>query len=161
METIKINYYETYKKKYPDVVKTTIGTVFPFNALQAANLAHYVADMQKTAVVGIVKNKESVDIYTSAQLAAELSKVDSETDEAARRLMVVNVPEDEIHKLTEEMEALTNELKQIGKDLDENHRLYMLSDAIVKICSVWHRYNKLQSELQDKIEEYRKKGGEQ
>lgn len=161
METIKINYYETYKKKYPDVVKTTIGTVFPFNALQAANLAHYVADMQKTAVVGIVKNKESVDIYTSAQLAAEQSKVDSETDEAARRLMVVNVPEDEIHKLTEEMEALTNELKQIGKDLDENHRLYMLSDAIVKICSVWHRYNKLQSELQDKIEEYRKKGGEQ
>lgn len=77
MDKIKINYYETYKKKYPDVVKTTIGTVFPFNALQAANLAHYVADMQKTAVVGIVKNKESVDIYTSAQLAAEQSKVDS------------------------------------------------------------------------------------
>lgn len=35
METNKVNYYETYKKKYPDVVKTTIGTVFPFNALQA------------------------------------------------------------------------------------------------------------------------------
>lgn len=77
MDKIKINYYETYKKKYPDVVKTTIGTVFPFNALQAANLAHYVADMQKTAVVGIVKTKEGVDIYTSAQLAAEQSKVDS------------------------------------------------------------------------------------
>lgn len=77
METNELNYYETFTKKYPDVVKTTIGTVFPFNALQAANLAHYVADMQKTAVVGIVKNKESVDIYTSAQLAAEQTKVDS------------------------------------------------------------------------------------
>lgn len=157
MEKNNINYYETYKKKYPDVVKTTIDTLYPFSDEQAANLANYVAEQQKSAVVGIVKSKEIVNIYTSAQLAAEQSKVDSETDEAARRLMVVNVPEDEIHKLTEEMEALTNELKQIGKDLDENHRLYMLSDAIVKICSVWHRYNKLQSELQDKIEEYRKK----
>lgn len=157
METIKVNYYETYKKKYPDVVKTTIDTLYPFSDEQAANLANYVAEQQKSAVVGIVKSKEIVNIYTSAQLAAEQSKVDSETDEAARRLMVVNVPEDEIHKLTEEMEALTNELKQIGKDLDENHRLYMLSDAIVKIFSVWHRYNKLQSELQEKIEEYRKR----
>lgn len=77
METIKINYYETYKKKYPDVVKTTIGTVFPFNTEQATNLAAYVADQQKTAVVGFVISKKGVDIYTSAQLAAEQSKVDS------------------------------------------------------------------------------------
>ncbi len=80
-----------------------------------------------------------------------------ETKDLARSLMEANVPGEEIEKLTKKTEALTNELKQIGKELDENHRLYMLSDAIVKICSVWHRYNKLQSELQDKIEEYRKR----
>lgn len=77
METNELNYYETFTKKYPDVVKTTIGTVFPFNNVQAANLADYVADQQKTAVVGFVISKKGVDIYTSAQLAAEQSKVDS------------------------------------------------------------------------------------
>lgn len=77
MEASKVNYYEKYKKKYPDVVKTTIDTLYPFSDEQAANLAQYIADQQKSAVVGVIQTKEIVDIYTSAQLAAEQSKVDS------------------------------------------------------------------------------------
>lgn len=166
METIKINYYETYKKKYPDVVKTTIGTVFPFNALQAANLAHYVADMQKTAVVGIVKNKESVDIYTSAQLAAEQSKVDSvgqsnnmfeETNETARRLRELNVPEEVVSQLTEKLDDMAEEVKQIGRELQDGDKLYNVSKYIVRLASIMHRSHKLTSEEMDIIEEYRKR----
>ena len=166
METIKINYYETYKKKYPDVVKTTIGTVFPFNALQAANLAHYVADMQKTAVVGIVKNKESVDIYTSAQLAAELSKVDSvgqsnnmfeETNETARRLRELNVPEEVVSQFTEKLDDMAEEVKQIGRELQDGDKLYNVSKYIVRLASIMHRSHKLTSEEMDIIEEFRKR----
>ena len=166
METIKINYYETYKKKYPDVVKTTIGTVFPFNALQAANLAHYVADMQKTAVVGIVKNKESVDIYTSAQLAAEQSKVDSvgqsnnmfeETNETARILRELNVPEEVVSQFTEKLDDMAEEVKQIGRELQDGDKLYNVSKYIVRLASIMHRSHKLSSEEMDIIEEYRKR----
>lgn len=166
MDKIKINYYETYKKKYPDVVKTTIGTVFPFNALQAANLAHYVADMQKTAVVGIVKNKESVDIYTSAQLAAEQSKVDSvgqsnnmfeETNETARRLRELNVPEEVVSQFTEKLDDMAEEVKQIGRELQDGDKLYNVSQYIVKLASIMHRSHKLTSEEMDIIEEYRKR----
>lgn len=166
MDKIKINYYETYKKKYPDVVKTTIGTVFPFNALQAANLAHYVEDMQKTAVVGIVKNKESVDIYTSAQLAAEQSKVDSvgqsnnmfeETNETARRLRELNVPEEVVSQFTEKLDDMAEEVKQIGRELQDGDKLYDVSKYIVRLASIMHRSHKLTSEEMDIIEEYRKR----
>lgn len=166
MDKIKINYYETYKKKYPDVVKTTIGTVFPFNALQTANLAHYVADMQKTAVVGIVKNKESVDIYTSAQLAAEQSKVDSvgqsnnmfeETNETARRLRELNVPEEVVSQFTEKLDDMAEEVKQIGRELQDGDKLYNVSKYIVRLASIMHRSHKLTSEEMDIIEEYRKR----
>lgn len=168
MDKIKINYYETYKKKYPDVVKTTIGTVFPFNALQAANLAHYVADMQKTAVVGIVKNKESVDIYTSAQLAAEQSKVDSvaqsnnmfeetNSEQTARRLRELNVPEEVVSQFTEKLDDMAEEVKQIGRELQDGDKLYNVSQYIVKLASIMHRSHKLTSEEMDIIEEYRKR----
>lgn len=168
METIKINYYETYKKKYPDVVKTTIGTVFPFNALQAANIAHYVADMQKTAVVGIVKNKESVDIYTSAQLAAEQSKVDSvgqsnnmfdetNSEQTARRLRELNVPEEVVSQFTKKLDDMTEEVKQIGRELQDGDKLYNVSKYIVRLASIMHRSHKLTSEEMDIIEEYRKR----
>lgn len=168
MDKIKINYYETYKKKYPDVVKTTIGTVFPFNALQAANLAHYVADMQKTAVVGIVKNKESVDIYTSAQLAAEQSKVDSvaqsnnmfgetNSEQTARRLRELNVPEEVVSQFTEKLDDMAEEVKQIGRELQDGDKLYNVSKYIVRLASIMHRSHKLTSEEMDIIEEYRKR----
>lgn len=168
MDKIKINYYETYKKKYPDVVKTTIGTVFPFNALQAANLAHYVADMQKTAVVGIVKNKESVDIYTSTQLAAGQSKVDSvaqsnnmfgetSSEQTARRLRELNVPEEVVSQLTEKLDDMAEEVKQIGRELQDGDKLYNVSKYIVRLASIMHRSHKLTSEEMDIIEEYRKR----
>lgn len=167
METIKVNYYETYKKKYPDVVKTTIGTVFPFNALQAANLAHYVADMQKTAVVGIVKNKESVDIYTSAQLAAEQSKVDSvgqsnnmfetNSEQTARRLRELNVPAEVVSQFTEKLDDMAEEVKQIGRELQDGDKSYEVSKYIVRLASIMHRSHKLTSEEMDIIEEYKKR----
>ena len=124
MEKNNINYYETFTKKYPDVVKTTIGTVFPFNTEQAANLADYVADQQKTAVVGFVISKKGVDIYTSAQLAAEQPKVDSvgqsnnmfdetSSEQTARRLRDLNVPEEVVSQFTEKLDYIAEEVKQI------------------------------------------------
>lgn len=166
MEKNNINYYETFTKKYPDVVKTTIGTVFPFNTEQAANLADYVADQQKTAVVGFVISKKGVDIYTSAQLAAEQSKVDSvgqsnnmfeETNETARRLRELNVPEEVVSQFTEKLDDMAEEVKQIGRELQDGDKLYDVSKYIVRLASIMHRSHKLTSEEMDIIEEYRKR----
>ena len=168
METIKVNYYETYKKKYPDVVKTTIGTVFTFNDQQAANLADYVADQQKTAVVGVVVGQKGVDIYTSAQLAAEQSKVDSvgqsnnmfeetSSEQTARRLRDLNVPEEVVSQFTEKLDDMAEEVKQIGRELQDGDKLYNVSKYIVRLASIMHRSHKLTSEEMDIIEEYRKR----
>lgn len=166
MEKNNINYYETFTKKYPDVVKTTIGTVFPFNTEQAANLADYVAEQQKTAVVGFVISKKGVDIYTSAQLAAEQSKVDSvgqsnnmfeETNETARRLRELNVPEEVVSQFTEKLDDMAEEVKQIGRELQDGDKLYDVSKYIVRLASIMHRSHKLTSEEMDIIEEYRKR----
>lgn len=168
METSKVNYYEKYKKKYPDVVKTTIGTVFHFNNVQAANLADYVADQQKTAVVGFVISKKGVDIYTSAQLAAEQSKVDSvgqsnnmfeetNSEQTARRLRELNVPEEVVSQFTEKLDDMAEEVKQIGRELQDGDKLYDVSEYIVRLASIMHRSHKLSSEEMDIIEEYRKR----
>lgn len=168
METSKVNYYETYKKKYPDVVKTTIDTLYPFSDEQAANLAQYVADQQKSAVVGIVKTKEIVDIYTSAQLAAEQSKVDSvgqsnnmfeetNSEQTARRLRELNVPEEVVSQFTEKLDDMAEEVKQIGRELQDGDKLYNVSKYIVRLASIMHRSHKLTSEEMDIIEEYRKR----
>lgn len=166
MEKNNINYYETFTKKYPDVVKTTIGTVFPFNTEQAANLADYVAEQQKTAVVGFVISKKGVDIYTSAQFAAEQSKVDSvgqsnnmfeETNETARRLRELNVPEEVVSQFTEKLDDMAEEVKQIGRELQDGDKLYDVSKYIVRLASIMHRSHKLTSEEMDIIEEYRKR----
>lgn len=168
METIKINYYETYKKKYPDVVKTTIDTLYPFSDEQAANLAQYVAEQQNSAVVGIVKSNEIVDIYTSAQLAAEQSKVDSvgqsnnmfaetSSEQTARRLRELNVPEEVVSQFTEKLDDMAEEVKQIGRELQDGDKLYNVSKYIVSLASIMHRSHKLTSEEMDIIEEYRKR----
>lgn len=170
MEKNNINYYETFTKKYPDVVKTTIGTVFPFNTEQAANLADYVADQQKTAVVGFVISKKGVDIYTSAQLAAEQSKVDSvgqsnnmfeetSSEQTARRLRELNVPEEVVSQFTEKLDDMAEEVKQIGRELQDGDKLYDVSKYIVRLASIMHRSHKLTSEEMDIIEEYKKKKG--
>ena len=123
---------------------------------------------QKTAVVGFVISKKGVDIYTSAQLAAEQSKVDSvgqsnnmfeetSSEQTARRLRDLNVPEEVVSQFTEKLDDMAEEVKQIGRELQDGDKLYNVSKYIVRLASIMHRSHKLTSEEMDIIEEYRKR----
>lgn len=82
---------------------------------------------------------------------------ETSSEQTARRLRELNVPEEVVSQFTEKLDDMAEEVKQIGRELQDGDKLYGVSKYIVRLASIMHRSHKLTSEEMDIIEEYRKR----
>ena len=82
---------------------------------------------------------------------------ETNSEQTARRLRELNVPVEVVSQFTEKLDDMAEEVKQIGRELQDGDKLYDVSKYIVRLASIMHRSHKLSSEEMDIIEEYRKR----